>query len=150
MTSDFYGHFLFFYNGNPVPEQLTVSYTRRRRWEVALGKYDNWCLFIVFEICSTAQWNTPLHRGCGWLHLVSKPSKIIHINTALRSKPSSDVLHKNSCQLPQHKSVLHFAQFPLCVLRTHAVLGEMARCEAFGRCCIINLSGEMLPDRVDN
>lgn len=100
----------------------------RRLWEVALGKYDNWCLFIVIEICSTAQRNSTPQRL--WLAAPgSKTSKIIHISTASSViQPSSDALHKNSCQLPQH-----FAHFPLCVLRRHAVPGEIARHEAFGK-----------------
>lgn len=38
-------------------EQQTVSCTSRS-WEVSLGKYDNWCLFIVNEICSVEQRNS--------------------------------------------------------------------------------------------
>lgn len=90
---------------NLVAEQLT-SYPRRL-WEVALGKYDNWCLFIVIEICSTAQWNPTPQRS--WLATPgSKTSKIIHINTASSAiPPSSDVLHRNLCQL-------HFVWFSTC------------------------------------
>lgn len=128
VISEFYGYFVFFHHGNLVAEQLTVT---RQLWEGALGKYDNWCLFIVIEICSTAQWNTTPQRL--WLAAPgSKTSKIIQINTASSAiQPYPDVLHKNSCQLPQQKSVSDFEYFPryvcmcgwICVPRTHAASG---------------------------
>lgn len=72
--------FLFYYHGKCVATQPTASYTRRP-WEVSLGKYDNWCLFIVIEICSAVQWNTAPQRL--WLAAPgSKTSKIIQISTA--------------------------------------------------------------------
>lgn len=56
-------------------------------WEVSLGKYDNWCLFIVIEICSTVQWNLAPQRL--WLAAPgSKTSKIIRISTASPRDPT--------------------------------------------------------------
>lgn len=50
---------------------------KQRLWEIASGKYDNWCLFIVLEVCSTAQKKNPRRdsaedsAGCTWFQNVT-------------------------------------------------------------------------------
>lgn len=126
---EFYGYFLFHCHGS-LAEQLAVRYTRRL-WEVSLGKYDNWCLFIVIEICSTAQWNTTPQRL--WLPAPgSKTSMIIQTTTA-SSVIQQFLMFYARLRVSAHSTNLVY--FPLCVPRTQVVFfGGMGQREAFGWC----------------
>ena len=108
LIGEFYGHFLFHYH----TILLLCSYTRRL-WEASLGKYDNWCLFIVIEICSTAQWNTTPQRL--WLAAPGpETSKIIQISTT-SSWPSNHFLMFYTKMRVSSHYALDSGCFPLCV-----------------------------------
>lgn len=116
----------------PLSHNLLPCSCTRRLWEASLGKYDNWCLFIVIQICSTAQWNTTPQRL--WLAAPGpKTSKIIQISTT-SSLPSNHFLifYAKIC-LSSHNG-LDSGCFPLCVrICAHSFSGGMGWCKAFGR-----------------
>lgn len=126
LIGEFYGHFLFHYH----TILLLCSYTRRL-WEASLGKYDNWCLFIVIEICSTAQWNTTPQRL--WLAAPGpETSKIIQISTT-SSWPSNHFLMFYTKMRVSSHYALDSGCFPLCVqICAHSFSCGMGWCKAFG------------------